>query len=257
MKLGDTMKRLIIGAALAAIFSVPAVAQVSVLAGAGYTNASGNSGFGGGGSADITWGRSGFNTQVDALYESTAVGIAGADLQNWKFAGDLFWRGAFGSVGATVQHNDPKASVSAGGFSASQSVGITSYGGFGEWYAGPHFTLQAKAGGFSGDYSISGKYAGLGARTYLFRNMAVQIGYDYLDGGATIGHENIVGGSLELMASPRLPGAFSIGYSRVLDNGGSDAVMGRITFRFGSGQARDLQSWDRTGPSIVNGGLPL
>lgn len=251
------MRKLILTAALVVVFSTESNAQVSSLIGVGYTNASGHGGALGGGSTNMTWGESGINTQLDVLYGDTDV--SGVDLQDWSLGGDIFWRGAKGAIGATVQYDKPKASASAGAFAFSFSTEITSYGGFAEWYVYPRLTLQAKAGGFSGQYGISGEYGGLGAKAYLLprHQGALQLGYDYINLGSGLGHLSAATVGLEYMPLPRLPAAFGIAYQRSFESGGSDAVMATITFRFGDGSYSDLRTSDRAGVSRITGGMPL
>jgi hypothetical protein len=102
------------------------------------------------GSGLFPLGWSGLNFQGDVGYHDYVT--SGQNVDNFNFAGDLFWRMPQGLVGGTVGYdtlNHP-------------DTDITHYGGFGEYYTGP-ITFAAKGGGFSGDdhgYYLGGKVQG-------------------------------------------------------------------------------------------------
>jgi len=117
----------------------------------------------GGGSINLPFG-TGFNVQGDAAYANANNDI---DASAWNFGGEAFWRGAIGDLGASIQHT----SISPNG--GGSDLTLTSYGAFGDWFAGDRFTVSANGGWFNGSHSVDGNYFGGGLKFYPIPNLSV------------------------------------------------------------------------------------
>ena len=147
---------------------------------------------------------SNFAGQIDAGYHNLSA--SGASIDEWDVGGSVFWRASMGRIGAVVAYD----SASGGGASGH----ITSYGGFGEWFAGSMFTLGLKGGAISGSGLSGSDYFGAAATFYAMPDLGFTGGYDYDKigggGGVTANTWSITG---EWLVSEHTPVSVYAGYA--------------------------------------------
>lgn len=164
----------------------------------------------GGGSAN-EWGASGSGAfgfggnwagELDGGYHN--IDGSGSNLSVWNVDGSIMWRGAQGRAGVVVGYQD----ANGGG----TSINATNYGAFGEWYAGPQFTIGVKGGAFNGSHSISGDYLGARVTGYIMPNLSLSGEYDYTH-LQHLGNENDYSADVEWMFSQTTPVSIYAGYT--------------------------------------------
>jgi hypothetical protein len=160
------------------------------LSGAGHAN---DWSFDGAGAFNLGW--SNIAVQAEGGWHDFNGSHTLGNWNDWNAGGALYWTGHWARVGATAGYQSEN-----GGLSGH----ATNYGGFGELYAGPIFTLGVKGGGFSGNGGLSGGNVGVQGVLYFWREIALSGSYDYYNING-LGTENDWGGKLEWLISPRLP----------------------------------------------------
>ena len=140
---------------------------------------------------------------------------SGASEDNTNGVATGFFAGSFGRVGASVGYTRLSASH--------LTVDVTSYGGFGDWYASDRFTVSARGGGISGEGHSGGGsahfsgayYVGGQATGYVTPDLALNGTIDYVTlpvSGTSVQDTTYrVGG--EYLLSHSMPLAVSAGYS--------------------------------------------
>ncbi|HEX2593851.1 MAG TPA: hypothetical protein VHL34_20295 [Rhizomicrobium sp.] len=190
-------------AALAALVSVPASADVAATVSGSYANIDV-----GPGSADV-WGGNGALTgmfadnwggEADLSYHNIS-GAGSTDI--WSFGGNVFWRGMDTRVAASVMYHD----ITGGN--------ATNYGLGAEWFAGDSVTLAIKGGGISGS-GANGGYVGGDVKWYAMPNLAFDGRVDYADQGVSTTTETL---QAEWLFSEDTPVSIYGGYQHV-DVGG-------------------------------------
>jgi hypothetical protein len=152
------MHRYLMTAACAAAFGVfacgsamadpaPAASDAVVAQGtisADYTDLnvnhlSGNVNDWGGGASGVLPLGGDFAVQADGGYHE--LNARGGDIGQWNVGGALAWTPAMGRLGVNVTYTGFDVSHGGG------NVDLTTYGAYGEWYAGDRLTADLKAGG--------------------------------------------------------------------------------------------------------------
>lgn len=169
----------------------------SDLSGAGHAN---DWGFDGAGALNLGW--SNLAIQGEGGWHDFNDHDLGGNWNDWNAGGAVYWSGHWARVGATAGYQSESGQLTGH---------ATNYGGFGELYAGPMFTLGLKGGGFSGDGGLDGGNVGVEGIVYLWRNIAFSGTYDYYHLNSA-GNENDWGGRLEWLVSSRLPVSLWGGY---------------------------------------------
>jgi hypothetical protein len=174
-----------------------------------------------------------FGAEVDVGYRSIE------DASLFGLGGSLFFAPTFGRLGATVGYQSTDI----------DDIDITldglTYGAFGEFYAGPMFTLAAKLGGLSVDFddgitatdSQSGTYIGAAIIGYVMPNLAIQ--GDVLFSGVSI--EDGLGGEEDLDNT-----TFTIGAEYLVSDMLPVSIFGGYSFgnvEFGSAGDLDTSRW--------------
>jgi len=130
------------------------------------------------GSSANSWGGNGQGTfglgsnwsvELDAGYHNLSA--SGSSIDNWTVAGDAFWTGMSGRLGAQVGYGSTN-----GGFG---TLHATNYGVVGEWWANPNLTVSGKFGGFNATGGTNGYYGGGAVTGYIHSNFALSGGIDY------------------------------------------------------------------------------
>jgi hypothetical protein len=180
------------------------------------------------GSGAFGFGANDLAAEIDGGYHNITGGGANEDI--WNVAGHLFWAPAMGRVGASVGY----VSLDTSGINAH----VTTYGGFGEYYASDAITLGIRGGGLSASASFSGlsgsetgSYIGGGLTGYLVPDLALTgvINYDTISSL----HFTTYGGTAEYMFSDMMPLAIYGGYARVdISSGGGHVDQWLIGVKF-------------------------
>ena len=153
--------------------------------------------------------------EVTAGYHNLSGGGTSGDM--WNIGGSVYWAPAFGRVGGTVNYN----SLTSSGFNPT----FTTYGGFGEFFAGNVITVGVKAGGLSGggDASGTGAYVGGALTGYVIPNLAVMGNIDYMEDNSGF-HITNYGINAEFQVSEMVPLAIYGGYTNTHFSGGGPSV---------------------------------
>ena len=193
------------------------------------------------------WSTSGFNADQWGIAGQAAFGLApqfGAEIDagysnlsdhgsidTWNIGGHGFWSTDMARLGLTVQHQ----SSSGGG----ADFHITNYGGFGEYYASPMFTLGLNAGGYSANASLggfgggddSGGYVDGGVIGYILPDLSLTGQINYV--GATGANATNFGITGEWLFSESVPVSGYVGYNYTdLSNGGGHVDQWFIGFKY-------------------------
>ncbi len=181
-----------------------------------------NNAWGGQGSAAFGFSPQ-FGAEVDGSYHR--LSSTGSDVDLWSIGGSGFFDFGQGRVGGTVNYD----SFSGSGFSGH----VTTYGGFGEFYAADLFTIAAKGGGlsasagaFGGGASATGGYVSGAVLFYPIPDVNLTGAIDYVD--ISGGHITSYGVSGEWMVSEMVPVTIVGGYTHHDISGGFSADTWRI-----------------------------
>lgn len=192
--------------------------------------------YGADGSGVFSLGTSGLNLQGDLGYNHLS---GGGSSNAWNFALSPFMSLENGRIGATVGYT-----------TIDHSVGhIYNYGGYGEWFASPMFTLAAKGGGFSGTATNSGDYVGGGVTGYLTPNLAFNGNINYADFN-NAGHETDYTLGAEYLFGDDMPVSIYGGWTRSEFSGistNADTFFVGLRFYTNGNGARTLVQRHRTG----------
>ena len=193
----------------------------------------------GDGSLVVPLGGGGFNIQGDAGYHH--LDASGFNLNAWTIGGSAFWRGTGGDIGLSVLHANfspnPGSDTSA-----------TSYGAFGEWFAGDRFTISAKGGWFNGSHSLDGNYFGGGLKFYVIPDLSLAGNVQRINFSHGGGHVTDWGGRAEWQFSDSTPLSVYAAYTNSNFSGISNSLSTwtfGVTWRFGE-QGTTLVNADRT-----------
>ncbi len=209
-----------------------------------YANLHANGGgsadsWGGTGAAKFNFGTAPFAAQFDGGYHN--INGSGASVDDWNLDGSVMWLAPMGRAGAVVGYNN----LNGGG-----SAHVTNYGGYGEWFAGPGFTLGGKAGGFSGSGSTDGYYLGGQVVGYLGGSFALSGAVDYTH-LSHAGNDTDYTARGEYLISQRVPVSIYGGYTYSSFSGGGGHLdtwfVGLKFYCNGSGE-QSLADRQRGGP---------
>ncbi len=170
------------------------------------------------GSGAFGLGMSGLKVEVDGGYNNASEN-GGGSLTDWNIDGALIWQCAQGRIGASVGYNDIQ-------FEHSGSGNATNYGGFGEWFASPMFTVGVKGGGISDNDHSGGSadYFGGEVVLYAMPDLAFNGTIDYFSLGGGGSSDNITnyGITAEWLVSETTPISVYGGYTYTdISHGGS------------------------------------
>jgi hypothetical protein len=204
---------------------------------------------------------SNWGVQANAGYNSLSQ--SGINEDTGSVAGHVFYSQNWGRFGGSVAYSNTTVS--------NLSLDVTSYGVFGDWYAGDRVTVSARGGGISGTARASGVsanlsgggYAGAQIVGYAMPNLAINGTVDYVTlplhhnpiQGTTVG----IGG--EYLFSQSLPISLSAGYSNTQlrfrgVTASDNAVTVSLKYYFGgSGSLEDHQrtgseNWASSAPAV-------
>jgi hypothetical protein len=239
----------------ATLFTAPALAanDITLDVNGGYSSSTGSvNQYDFGGSALWSINNPGFNAQLNINETHTSVSPFNFDLI--QFSGDAFWRDRKGTLGMSVaQHSFQKGSAS-GLFTFLGNISLTSFGGFGEWFIAPELTLKFQGGGFTGD--ADGLYLGTEGTWYVFPDLSVSTGFDYVRVSGGGGNQSRFNVGTEYLLSQNWPLSLGLDYSYTKVGGGNGNTFG-LSLRYRFGGTGSLNARDRRNVISWNGALPI
>lgn len=129
----------------------------------------------------------------------------GGSVDTWNVGGNLAWGLEQGRIGAALGYNSTDT-----GFG---TVHVTTYGGFGEWWASDNITVGVNGGGIAvSNGGPDGSYFGGGITGYVMPNVALNGSIDYITLNSTVDATDYTA-SVEYLFSEETPISISGGYT--------------------------------------------
>jgi hypothetical protein len=209
----------------------------------------------GGGAAVLSLSNPGFNVQLNLndsdlqlprLNTAPSVGI-----NAWAYGGDVFWRDYAGSTGINAEFSHVTVGATTGATQA-----LDTFGWFGQFFALPDLTLEAKGGYIQGH--DEGWYGDVGAAYYLMPDVALEPALDY-GKFEHMGHQlRDVSLSLEYMPAREIPVSMSLGYdyadySQFHPQRVNIFLVGLKVYLGGAGRSGSLVEYQRNGTTNWDG----
>ena len=213
----------------------------------------------GDGSAVVTLDNPGFNIQAnfgDDVFELRRTAKSPSLTTDiWSAGGDIFWRDYAGSTGI----NATFSSLAASGTSTSTkgtTTGVDSIGWFGQFFALPQLTLEAKGGRF--EREDEGWYGDAGAIFYPYPNLGLNLVLEYDQDLHTHRQERALTFDAEFLPIRQLPVSMYVGYdyedySQFSPQQVSVFLVGVKAYLGGGGRQGTLVDYQRNGTTSWDG----